>query len=52
MTEIELPTLDTLADMELAGVAVSHEKLSGSLRSSARAPRPSPSSPTPRSVGR
>lgn len=28
MTEIELPTLDTLADMELAGVAVSHEKLS------------------------
>ncbi|KXZ59516.1 DNA polymerase I [Microbacterium laevaniformans] len=29
MTEIELPTLDTLADMEVAGVAVSHEKLSG-----------------------
>lgn len=28
MTEIELPTLDTLADMELAGVAVSHERLS------------------------
>ena len=26
--EIELPTLDTLADMELAGVAVSHAKLS------------------------
>ncbi|GAA1653692.1 DNA polymerase I [Microbacterium flavum] len=25
---IELPTLDTLADMELAGVAISHEKLS------------------------
>ncbi|MBF4560971.1 DNA polymerase I [Microbacterium sp. VKM Ac-2870] len=29
LSEIELPTLDTLADMELAGVAVSHEKLSG-----------------------
>ena len=29
LTDIELPTLDTLADMELAGVAVSHEKLSG-----------------------
>lgn len=29
LTEIELPTLDTLADMELAGVAVSHDKLSG-----------------------
>lgn len=28
LTDIELPTLDTLADMELAGVAVSHEKLS------------------------
>ncbi len=28
LTGIELPTLDTLADMELAGVAVSHEKLS------------------------
>lgn len=28
LTEIELPTLDTLADMELAGVAVSHAKLS------------------------
>ncbi len=28
LAEIELPTLDTLADMELAGVAVSHEKLS------------------------
>ncbi len=29
LREIELPTLSTLADMELAGVAVSHEKLSG-----------------------
>ncbi|MEN2741007.1 DNA polymerase I [Microbacterium sp. X-17] len=29
LDEIELPTLTTLADMELAGVAVSHEKLSG-----------------------
>ncbi|MGB4779308.1 DNA polymerase, partial [Microbacterium sp.] len=29
LTGIELPTLDTLADMELAGVAVSHEKLAG-----------------------
>ncbi|WP_292835901.1 DNA polymerase I [Microbacterium sp.] len=28
LTDIELPTLDTLADMELAGVAVSHVKLS------------------------
>lgn len=28
LREIELPTLTTLADMELAGVAVSHEKLS------------------------
>ncbi|WP_137843630.1 DNA polymerase I [Microbacterium sp. 2FI] len=28
LTDIELPTLTTLADMELAGVAVSHEKLS------------------------
>jgi DNA polymerase-1 len=28
LTDIELPTLDTLADMELAGVAVSHERLS------------------------
>ena len=28
LTGIELPTLETLADMELAGVAVSHEKLS------------------------
>jgi DNA polymerase-1 len=28
LTDIELPTLLTLADMELAGVAVSHEKLS------------------------
>ncbi|AZS36729.1 DNA polymerase I [Microbacterium lemovicicum] len=29
LRDIELPTLQTLADMELAGVAVSHEKLSG-----------------------
>ncbi|MFL0409755.1 DNA polymerase I [Microbacterium paludicola] len=29
LTDIELPTLIALADMELAGVAVSHEKLSG-----------------------
>ena len=29
LREIELPTLSTLADMELAGVSVSHEKLSG-----------------------
>ncbi|MGM1016296.1 MAG: DNA polymerase I [Actinomycetota bacterium] len=29
LTDIELPTLLTLADMELAGVAVSHEVLSG-----------------------
>jgi DNA polymerase I len=28
LTDIELPTLTALADMELAGVAVSHEKLS------------------------
>jgi DNA polymerase-1 len=28
LADIELPTLDTLADMELAGVAVSHEQLS------------------------
>ncbi|MDQ7877862.1 DNA polymerase I [Microbacterium sp. QXD-8] len=28
LTDIELPTLHTLADMELAGVAVSHERLS------------------------
>ncbi len=28
LTDIELPTLLTLADMELAGVAVSHDKLS------------------------
>lgn len=28
LTDIELPTLGALADMELAGVAVSHEKLS------------------------
>jgi DNA polymerase-1 len=28
LTDIELPTLVTLADMELAGVAVSHDKLS------------------------
>lgn len=28
LDDIELPTLQTLADMELAGVAVSHEKLS------------------------
>ncbi len=28
LTDIELPTLDTLADMELAGVAISHAKLS------------------------
>ncbi|MFT4051786.1 MAG: DNA polymerase I [Microbacterium sp.] len=28
LTDIELPTLDTLADLELAGVAVSHERLS------------------------
>ena len=29
LAEIELPTLDALADMELAGVAVSHEQLAG-----------------------
>ncbi|KQZ09963.1 DNA polymerase I [Microbacterium sp. Root53] len=29
LTDIELPTLVALADMELAGVAVSHDKLSG-----------------------
>lgn len=29
LTDIELPTLTALADMEIAGVAVSHEKLSG-----------------------
>ncbi|MCR2811928.1 DNA polymerase I [Microbacterium sp. zg.Y1090] len=29
LSDIELPTLLTLADMELAGVSVSHEKLSG-----------------------
>ncbi|GAA1931189.1 DNA polymerase I [Microbacterium aoyamense] len=29
LTDIELPTLTTLADMELAGVSVSHDKLSG-----------------------
>ncbi len=29
LTDIELPTLLTLADMEVAGVSVSHEKLSG-----------------------
>ena len=29
LTDIELPTLGALADMELAGVALSHEKLSG-----------------------
>ncbi len=29
LTDIELPTLLALADMEIAGVAVSHEKLSG-----------------------
>ena len=29
LTDIELPTLGALADLELAGVAVSHEKLSG-----------------------
>ncbi|MFI8631929.1 DNA polymerase I [Microbacterium sp. NPDC077663] len=29
LTDIELPTLDALADMELAGVSVSREKLSG-----------------------
>lgn len=29
LDDIELPTLTALADMELAGVAVSHEKLSG-----------------------
>lgn len=29
LTEIELPTLDALADMELAGVAVSHDQLAG-----------------------
>ncbi|GGH35889.1 DNA polymerase I [Microbacterium album] len=29
LTDIELPTLVALVDMELAGVAVSHEKLSG-----------------------
>lgn len=29
LDDIELPTLQSLADMELAGVAVSHEKLSG-----------------------
>ncbi|MFS0867372.1 DNA polymerase I [Microbacterium sp. 179-B 1A2 NHS] len=29
LTDIELPTLDALADMELAGVAVSRDKLSG-----------------------
>jgi len=29
LDEIELPTLTTLVDMEIAGVAVSHEKLSG-----------------------
>ncbi|WP_299086702.1 DNA polymerase I [uncultured Microbacterium sp.] len=28
LSDIELPTLEALADMELAGVAVSHEKLS------------------------
>ncbi|MEU1970325.1 DNA polymerase I [Microbacterium sp. NPDC019599] len=28
LTDIELPTLQTLADMELAGVTVSHDKLS------------------------
>ena len=28
LTDIELPTLDTLADMELSGVAVSHDLLS------------------------
>ncbi|MFT4219770.1 MAG: DNA polymerase I [Microbacterium sp.] len=28
LTDIELPTLSALADMEIAGVAVSHEKLS------------------------
>ena len=28
LTDIELPTLGALADMELAGVAISHEKLS------------------------
>ncbi|WP_431805275.1 DNA polymerase I [Microbacterium sp. bgisy203] len=27
LSDIELPTLDTLADMELAGVAISHDKL-------------------------
>ena len=37
-TEIELPTLGALADMELAGVAISHEKLSAfSAELSARA---------------
>jgi DNA polymerase-1 len=29
LADIELPTLDALVDMELTGVAVSHEKLSG-----------------------
>lgn len=29
LTDIELPTLDALADMELAGVSVSRDKLSG-----------------------
>ncbi|MGF3055215.1 DNA polymerase I [Microbacterium sp. YY-01] len=29
LTEIELPTLTVLADMELAGVAVSHDELAG-----------------------
>jgi DNA polymerase-1 len=52
ITEIELPTLDTLADMELAGVASRTRSSRGSLRSSARAPRTSPSSPTPRSAAR
>ncbi|MBN9116298.1 MAG: polyphosphate kinase 1, partial [Pandoraea sp.] len=28
LADIELPTLDTLADMEIAGVAISHDKLS------------------------
>ena len=37
LTDIELPTLLALADMELAGVAVSHDKLVGVLRRPRRA---------------
>ena len=53
LTDIELPTLLTLADMELAGVTVSHDEAVGVLGGARRsAPTRSRRRPTRRSAAR